>query len=222
MRPEPWCEALDALVPAESGITVPPRTGPARLVLPTPAGKPFTQETAAQYAGESHLVFGCGRYEGIDARVAEEARARMAVDEVTIGDYVLAGGEPAVLVIIEAVCRLLPGVIGNAESASDDSFGGGTGPMAGVIEGPAYTRPREWRGKSVPQVLLSGDHAAISRWRRDAALRQTAVNRPDLAARLAAGHPGPGLGAPAVPLDERDRQVLHEAGFPPSGEHMAH
>ncbi len=215
MRPEPWGEALDALVPPASG-------GTARLVLPTPAGKPFTQETAAQYAGESHLVFGCGRYEGIDARFAEEARARMAVDEVTIGDYVLAGGEPAVLVIVEAVCRLLPGVIGNAESASDDSFGGGTGPMAGLIEGPAYTRPREWRGRSVPPVLLSGDHAAISRWRRDASLRQTAVNRPDLAARLAAGYPEPGLGAPAAPLDERDRQVLSEAGFPSSGEHMAH
>jgi tRNA (guanine37-N1)-methyltransferase len=215
MRPEPWGEALDALVPAAGGTA-------ARLVLPSPAGKPFTQATAAQYAGESHLVFGCGRYEGIDARVAEEARARMAVDEVTIGDYVLAGGEPAVLVIIEAVCRLLPGVLGNAESATDDSFGGGTGPMAGLIEGPAYTRPRDWRGRTVPPVLLSGDHAAIWRWRRDAALRQTAANRPDLAARLAAGHTQPGLGAPSAPLDARDRRVLSEAGFPPSAKDMAH
>jgi tRNA (guanine37-N1)-methyltransferase len=212
MRPEPWGEALDDVVPAAST---------ARLVLPSPAGKPFTQQLAAQYAAESHLVFGCGRYEGIDARVAEEARSRMRVDEVSIGDYVLAGGETAVLVIIEAVCRLLPGVLGNAESASDDSFGGGTGPMAGLVEGPAYTRPRVWRGHSVPPVLLSGDHAAILRWRRDAALRLTAANRPDLAARLAAGLPGAEPGTASMTLDARDRQVLSEAGFPPSGEDMA-
>ena len=216
MRPEPWGEALDALVPV--GQT-------ARLVLPSPAGVPFTQETAAAYARESHLVFGCGRYEGIDARVAAEARSRMPVDEVTIGDYVLAGGEPAVLVMTEAICRLLPGVIGNAESAADDSFGGGSGPMAGLVEGSAYTRPRVWRGREVPPVLLSGDHAAIARWRRDAALRRTAANRPDLAARLAAGHPGGQAGAaesPAAELDERDRQVLSDAGFPFSGQGMAH
>jgi tRNA (guanine37-N1)-methyltransferase len=166
MKPEPWGEAIDAVVPTSAA---------ARLVLPSPAGVPFTQELAARYALESHLVFACGRYEGIDARVAEEARARMPVDEVTIGDYVLAGGEPAVLVMIEAVCRLLPGVIGNADSAPDDSFGGGSGPMAGLLEGPAYTRPRVWRGREVPPVLLSGDHATIARWRRDAALRQTAA-----------------------------------------------
>jgi tRNA (guanine37-N1)-methyltransferase len=219
MRPEPWGEALDAVVPpAPGGVTT-------RLVLPSPAGKPFTQETALQYSRETHLVFGCGRYEGIDARVARYARERMAVDEVTIGDYVLAGGEPAALVIIEAVCRLLPGVLGNAESASDDSFGAGGGPMAGLLEGTAYTRPRVWRGQSVPPVLLSGDHAAIWRWRRDAALRQTAVNRPDLAARLAAGLPAPGAGSAgeaAAPLNERDREVLLDAGFPPTGEDMAH
>jgi tRNA (guanine37-N1)-methyltransferase len=212
MRPEPWGEALDALIPA--GQTP-------RLVLPSPAGVSFTQETAARYALESHLVFGCGRYEGIDARVAAEARTRMPVDEVSIGDYVLAGGEPAVLVMIEAVCRLLPGVIGNADSASDDSFGGGTGPMAGLVEGPAYTRPRLWRGREVPPVLLSGDHAAIARWRRDAALRRTAANRPDLAARLASG-PGQTAGSAAAPLDAHDRQVLSDAGFPLSGQGMAH
>jgi tRNA (guanine37-N1)-methyltransferase len=208
MKPEPWGEALDAVV-------APGR--PARLVLPSPAGVPFTQATAAQYARESHLVFACGRYEGIDARVAEEARGRMAVDEVTIGDYVLAGGEPAVLVMTEAVCRLLPGVMGNAESAADDSFGGGGGPMAGLVEGPSYTRPRVWRGREVPPVLLSGDHAAIARWRRDTALRRTAVNRPDLAARLAEGRPEDAAGG----LDARDRQVLSEAGFPLSGQDMA-
>jgi tRNA (guanine37-N1)-methyltransferase len=214
MRPEPWGEALDALIPAGEA---------ARLVLPSPSGVPFTQEMAAGYARESHLVFACGRYEGIDARVAEEARTRMAVDEVTIGDYVLAGGEPAVLVITEAVCRLLPGVIGNADSAVDDSFGGGDGPMAGLLEGPSYTRPRVWRGRAVPPVLLSGDHAAIARWRRDAALRRTAANRPDLAARLAGGHQE-AAGAPDTApagLDPRDRQVLSEAGFPLSGQDMA-
>ena len=120
------------------------------------------------------------------------------------------------LVMIEAVCRLLPGVIGNADSAPDDSFGGGSGPMAGLVEGPAYTRPRVWRGREVPPVLLSGDHAAIARWRRDAALRRTAANRPDLAARLARGH-----GATVSGLDSRDRQVLSEAGFPFSGQDMA-
>jgi tRNA (guanine37-N1)-methyltransferase len=208
MKPEPWGQALDALVP-------PGR--PARLVLPSPAGVPFTQETAARYARERHLVFACGRYEGIDARVAEEARTRMPVDEVTIGDYVLAGGEPAVLVMTEAVCRLLPGVMGNADSAPDDSFGGGSGPMAGLVEGPAYTRPRVWRGRAVPPVLVSGDHAAIARWRRDAALRQTAANRPDLAARLATGQLEDAVGG----LDSRDREVLSEAGFPFSGQDMA-
>ncbi len=223
MRPEPWGEALDALIPSGR---------PARLVLPSPAGVPFTQETATEYARESHLVFGCGRYEGIDARVAAHARTRMPVDEVTIGDYVLAGGEPAVLVMIEAVCRLLPGVMGNADSASDDSFGGGAGPMAGLVEGPAYTRPRVWRGREVPPVLLSGDHGAIARWRRDAALRRTAANRPDLVARLASGpgetataRPGPAAAERmrlATQLDERDRQVLSDAGFPLSGQGMAH
>jgi tRNA (guanine37-N1)-methyltransferase len=130
---------------------------------------------------------------------------------VSIGDYVLAGGEPAVLVMIESICRLLPGVLGNAQSAADDSFGGGAGRggMAGLLEGPVYTRPRRWRGREVPPVLLSGDHAAIARWRRDAALRRTAANRPDLAARLG-------------PLDARDEQVLSEAGFPVHGEDMAH
>jgi tRNA (guanine37-N1)-methyltransferase len=218
MKPEPWGEALDALLPAGN-----PAGRPARLVIPSPGGIPFTQATAVGYARLEHLVFACGRYEGIDARVADEARTRMTVDEVTIGDYVLAGAESAVLVMIEAVCRLLPGVIGNAESAADDSFGDGTGP--GLLEGPSYTRPRVWRGREVPPILLSGDHAAIARWRRDAALRKTAANRPDLAARLAgrrsAAWPAAGQGA-ARELDARDRQVLSETGFPVSGEDVAH
>jgi len=201
MSPEPWGQAIDAVA-----------IGPAstQLVVPTPAGVPFAQPMAAEFALADHLVFACGRYEGIDARVAEYARGRMPVHEVSIGDYVLAGGEPAVLVMVEAICRLLPGVLGNAESAPDDSFGAGAGPMAGLVEGPAYTRPRIWRGLAVPDVLLSGNHAAIARWRRDEALRQTVRNRPDLAARLA-----------RYGLDDHDRQVLSDAGFAVSQEDVA-
>ncbi len=231
MAPGPWGAALDAVAWDAPG---------ARLVVPTPSGIPFTQASALKYSRSAHLIFACGRYEGIDARVVADARERMDVDEVTIGDYVLSGGEPAALVMIDAIGRLLPGVLGNAESVTDDSFGAGSGPMAGLLEGPVFTRPRVWRGREVPAVLLSGDHAAIARWRRDEALRRTAAYRPDLAARLAAGSaeatsgtaPGSGKSAagtrkaaagPAVsgPLDERDRQVLSEAGFPISGQGVA-
>jgi tRNA (guanine37-N1)-methyltransferase len=219
MKPEPWGQALDAIVgPGER----------ARLIVPTPAGIPFTQALAAQYAAEPWLVFACGRYEGIDARVAADARSRMDVDEVSIGDYVLPGGEAAVLVMAETVCRLLPGVLGNAQSAPDDSFGdggaagggaaGGGGTMAGLVEGPAYTRPRVWRGQEVPPVLLSGDHGAVARWRRDEALRRTAENRPDLARRLV--HPEGG--EPGAELSAHDREVLAAAGFPVSRQDMAH
>ena len=212
MKPEPWGEALDAVLPAGPGEAEPSRKqaeGPARLIVPSPSGALFTQRTAVAYAAAGHLVFACGRYEGIDSRVIAEARSRAEVDEVSIGDYVLPGGESAALVMIEAVCRLLPGVLGNERSAADDSFGGGEGDMAGLLEGPVYTRPRVWRGREVPPVLLSGDHGAIARWRRDAALRRTAQNRPDLAARLG-------------PLDEQDKAVLSETHFPVDGEDMAH
>jgi tRNA (guanine37-N1)-methyltransferase len=208
MKADVWGTALDAIPSATEPAAMVPR-----LVVPTPSGVPFSQEMALAYAGERHLVFACGRYEGIDARVVEDARARgMAVDEVSIGDYVLAGGEAAVVVIVEAVCRLLPGVLGNERSVSDDSFGGGGGSMHGLLEGPVYTRPRAWRGHEVPPVLLSGDHAAIARWQRDEALRRTAERRPDLIRRLAAGDG----------LDARDRAVLIQAGFPVDGESMAH
>jgi tRNA (guanine37-N1)-methyltransferase len=216
MKPEPWGEALDAVAGPD---------GDPLLVIPAPSGVPFTQQRAAAYAAEPRLIFACGRYEGIDGRVADDARSRMRVDEVSIGDYVLAGGEPAVLVMTEAICRLLPGVLGNAESAPDDSFGAGGGPMAGLVEGPSYTRPRLWRGREVPPVLLSGDHRAIARWRRDSALRRTAQNRPDLVRELALRRPGGGTGrvgdgAPA--LDDHDRAVLLEAGFPVNGKDVAH
>jgi tRNA (guanine37-N1)-methyltransferase len=196
MKPDVWGDALEEVIGAE---------GTARLVVPTPSGLPFTQDTAARYAAEPRLVFACGRYEGIDGRVVEEMRTRLPADEVSIGDYVLAGGEVATLVMLEAVGRLLPGVLGNACSAGDDSFGGdadpsGPGTMHGLLEGPVYTRPRAWREREVPEVLLSGNHAAIARWRRDMALRRTAAHRADLIGALR-------------DLDRRDRQVLAEAGY---------
>ena len=216
MKPDVWGAAIDSVLSAAGEAMPPAAGGPARLVVPTPSGMPFTQDLAATYAAERHLVFACGRYEGIDARVAADARSRMPVDEVSIGDYVLAGGEAAVVVIVEAVCRLLPGVLGNERSAADDSFGGGGGgggTMRGLLEGPVYTRPRSWRGQEVPPVLLSGDHAAIARWQRDEALRRTAATRPDLIRRLAAVPDG---------LGDRDRKVLAEAGFPVDAKNMAH
>jgi tRNA (guanine37-N1)-methyltransferase len=208
MKPDVWGEALDAVL-----AWAPVSDQPARLVVPTPSGTPLTQELAAAYAREAHLVFACGRYEGMDSRVAVDAATRMPVDEVSIGDYVLAGGEAAVAVIVEAVCRLLPGVLGNEQSHSDDSFGGTGGAMSGLLEGPVYTRPRTWRGRDVPDVLLSGNHRAIARWQRDEALRRTAVNRPDLIRRLAEAPDG---------LDKRDLQVLADAGFPVDAENVAH
>jgi tRNA (guanine37-N1)-methyltransferase len=216
MKPEPWGEAIDAV----SGHGEDPL-----LLMPTPAGVPFNQQKAAAYAAEPWLIFACGRYEGIDGRVAQEARSRMRVQEISIGDYVLAGGEPAVLVMTEAICRLLPGVLGNARSAADDSFGAGGGAMAGLVEGPAFTRPRVWRELEVPPVLLSGDHGAIARWRRDEALRRTALNRPDLVRRLARRPPEATTdqaGPVAPTLDDHDRAVLSEAGFPVTGEDVAH
>ncbi|MBN9643181.1 tRNA (guanosine(37)-N1)-methyltransferase TrmD [Corynebacterium mendelii] len=149
------------------------------LVVPTPAGSPFTQEQARQLAAEKHLVFACGRYEGIDQRVIDEAAARYRVREVSIGDYVLIGGEVAVLVIAEAVVRLIPGVLGNATSHEQDSF------SDGLVEGPCYTKPARWRGRDVPEVLLSGNHALIDTWRREQSLRRTLSVRPDIIDRLA-------------------------------------
>jgi tRNA (guanine37-N1)-methyltransferase len=149
-----------------------------RWIVPTPSGRPFTQELAAAWAQDPWLAFACGRYEGIDRRVLDAAADAGVVEEVSIGDYVLAGGEAAVLVIVEAVARLLPGVLGNAESVVDDSFAPGA--MAGLLEGPVFTKPARWEGRDVPEVLLSGHHAAIERWRRDQALLRTAALRPDL------------------------------------------
>lgn len=183
MRPQVWGDALDAVLAADER--------PARLVVPTPAGRPFTQSDAHAYAAEERLVFACGRYEGIDQRVVDHYADAMPVDEISIGDYVLVGGEAAVLVVVEAVARLLPGVLGNPRSAAEDSF------SDGLLEGPSYTRPEVWRDRPVPDVLRSGNHGAIARWRRDRALERTAARRPDLLAAL-----------PADALDKKDRALL--------------
>jgi len=191
MRPQVWGEALDAVLADD------PR--PARLVVPTPAGRPFTQAMVQAWSGEQRLLFACGRYEGIDERVVDHYSGRLPVDEVSIGDYVLVGGEAAVLVMVEAVVRLLPGVLGNPVSAQQDSF------SDGLLEGPAYTRPEIWRGHTVPPVLRSGDHAATARWRRDRSLERTARRRPDLLAAL-----------PPGALDAADRMLLAELDAQPT------
>jgi tRNA (guanine37-N1)-methyltransferase len=180
MTPEPWGRALDAVLAAGGPADAP------LLVVPTPSGHRFDQRLAAELSAEPWLLFACGRYEGIDARVVDDAAGRMRVLEVSLGDYVLAGGEVAVLVVVEAAARLLPGVLGNAESAVDDSFAHGG--MEALLEGPVYTRPPVWRERRVPEVLLSGDHAAIARWRQEQARERTAHRRPDLLPL----HEGPG------------------------------
>ena len=185
MRPEPWAGALDAVGSPD-----------ATLVVPSPAGRPFTQADAHQLAGLDHLIFACGRYEGIDQRVLDDAATRMPVRELSLGDYVLFGGEVAVIVIMEAVTRLLPGVLGNADSLTEESH------AAGLLEAPVYTKPATWRGHEVPEVLRSGDHGRIARWRRTQSLLRTAARRPDMMAAY-----------PAADLDKADLAALAEAGF---------
>jgi tRNA (guanine37-N1)-methyltransferase len=163
MKPEPWALALDSVLTPESIV-----------IFPSPAGVPFKQDTARELAGAKHLVFACGRYEGIDQRVVEYASTRAKVVELSLGDYVLNGGEVAAVAIIEAVVRLVPGVIGNTESLSEESH------SDGLLEYPGYTKPAQWRGMSVPEVLLSGNHAEIEKWRKDQSLERTRRIRPDL------------------------------------------
>lgn len=172
MRPEPWGEALDEVLAAGSSATP-------RLLVPTPSGRPFTQADAVRLASEPWLAFACGRYEGIDQRVVDWARERMPVEEVSLGDFVLNGGEVAALAMIEAIIRLVPGFMGNPASLTEESHG-----EDGLLEYPVYTKPAAWRGHEVPDVLLSGDHARIARWRRDQAVARTQERRPDLAAGL--------------------------------------
>jgi tRNA (guanine37-N1)-methyltransferase len=190
MRPEPWGEALDMVA----------RLGAAELpvlLVPSPAGVRFTQAMARELAAEPRLVFACGRYEGIDERVLVDAEHRFRVVPVSLGDYVLGGGEVAVLTIVEAVARLVPGVIGNSESLVEESH------EDGLLEYPVYTKPAAWRGLAVPAVLTSGHHGQVHRWRRDERLRRTAERRPDL---LAALDP--------ETLNPRDREILAEATRP--------
>ena len=163
MKAPVWGEALDEIC---SDGTL--------LIVPTPAGRLFDQTDAQRWSTEKHLVFACGRYEGIDQRVVDDAARRLRVEEVSIGDYVLPGGESAALVMIEAVVRLLPDVLGNPSSHQDDSHSNG------LLEGPSYTRPPSWRGFDVPEVLLSGDHAKIAAWRHEQGLHRTRERRPDL------------------------------------------
>lgn len=214
MKPEVWGPALDDVATGRAGTdlesaaahrndkprhdevhAVAPRpydggedASKPLLIVPTPAGKPFTQADAQAWSREEHIVFACGRYEGIDQRVFEDASQRYRVREVSIGDYVLIGGEVAVLVITEAVTRLIPGVLGNTESHEDDSF------SDGLLEGPSYTKPRVWRGIEAPAVLTSGDHAKVAAWRREQSLKRTRDVRPDL--------------LKTTPLSDEDRFML--------------
>ena len=191
MRPEPWYAALRSV-------------DPGTLVVPSPAGTPFSQADAYELAGLDHLIFACGRYEGIDQRVLDDAVERMPFREISVGDYVLFGGEAAVLVILEAVTRLLPGVLGNAKSLTEESH------AAGLLEAPVYTKPASWRGRDVPEVLRSGDHGRIARWRRNRSLLRTAARRPDMLAAY-----------PEAMLDDRDREALAEGGFQITGPDVA-
>lgn len=172
MKPEPWGEALDEVLgvtqDAESIID-------ATVIFTSPAGEVFNQELAYELANEKHIVFACGRYEGIDQRVVDYAATRAKVRLISIGDYVLNGGEVAAIAMTEAIARLIPGVIGNAESLVEESHSG-----AGLLEYPSYTKPSSWRGFDVPEVLLSGNHAAIAKWRHEQQLERTKRVRPDL------------------------------------------
>ena len=171
MKPEPWGEVLASLAPTGGRADEP------RLIVLTPSGRRFDQPMAYELAAERHLIFACGRYEGIDARVVEHARRTMRVIELSIGDYVLNGGEAAALVVIEALVRLLPGVIGNPGSLDEESHSTGND---GLLEYPVYTKPPSWNGLEVPEVLFSGHHGRIAAWRREQALARTRERRPDL------------------------------------------
>ncbi|MBU4336222.1 MAG: tRNA (guanosine(37)-N1)-methyltransferase TrmD [Actinobacteria bacterium] len=186
MRPDVWGEALDAVM-----------TPGAHLIVPSPAGRPFSQQLAGHLAGAGQLVIACGRYEGIDARVVEHYAAGGPVTEVSLGDYVVNGGEVAALVVVEAVARLLPGVIGNPQSLVEESHAGD-----GLLEYPVYTRPTAWAGLEVPEVLLSGHHGKVARWRRDRSIERTAARRPDLL-----------LGLDPAQLDRDDLAALRALGW---------
>jgi tRNA (guanine37-N1)-methyltransferase len=190
MKPEPWAQAL-ASVAGER-----PDAGKPVLIVPSPAGERFTQALAYELADQEHLAFACGRYEGIDERVIEWAREHFTVRPVSLGDYVLNGGEVAVLAMVEAIGRLLPGVVGNPESLVEESH------SDGLLEYPVYTKPSVWRDREVPAVLLSGNHGKIAQWRRSEQFRRTAERRPDLLETFDAGK-----------LPRADRAALQDLGY---------
>ena len=196
MKPEPWAQALTAV--AEAGPKA-PEAGNGRkpvLIVPSPAGERFSQAIAHELAEEDQLVFACGRYEGIDERVLEWAEEHFTVRPMSLGDYVLNGGEVAVLAMVEAVGRLLPGVVGNPESLVEESH------SDGLLEYPVYTKPSSWRDREVPAVLLSGNHGKIAQWRRHEQYRRTAERRPDLLDTFDAGQ-----------LPRADRTAFGELGY---------
>ena len=165
MKPEPWGEAFDDILD-ENGETI--------VIFTSPAGELFKQATAQELASAKHIVFACGRYEGIDQRVVDFASTKANVRMISLGDYVLNGGEVAAIAMIEAIARLVPGVIGNAESLVEESH------SDGLLEYPSFTKPSSWRGFDVPEVLLSGNHAAIAKWRHEQQVERTQNVRPDL------------------------------------------
>ncbi|MCB5272890.1 tRNA (guanine-N(1)-)-methyltransferase [Arthrobacter sp. SO5] len=202
MKPEPWAQALAAVrADRPDAADRPVASGPEQvakpvLIVPSPAGERFTQATAHELAGEDRLVFACGRYEGIDERVMEWAADHFTVRPMSLGDYVLNGGEVAVLAMVEAIGRLLPGVVGNPESLVEESH------SDGLLEYPVYTKPSSWRDREVPAVLLSGNHGKIAQWRRHEQYRRTAERRPDLLAEFDAGK-----------LPRADRTALADLGY---------
>ncbi|AMB40869.1 tRNA (guanosine(37)-N1)-methyltransferase TrmD [Arthrobacter sp. TES] len=188
MKPEPWARALESVAPDAQKKPV--------LIVPSPAGERFNQALAYELAEEEHLVFACGRYEGIDERVIDWAHEHFTVRPVSLGDYVLNGGEVAVLAMVEAIGRLLPGVVGNPESLVEESH------SDGLLEYPVYTKPSSWREHDVPDVLLSGNHGKIAQWRKHQQFRRTAERRPDLLA-----------GFDASGLSRADRTALADLGY---------
>ncbi|MDP9883783.1 tRNA (guanine37-N1)-methyltransferase [Sinomonas atrocyanea] len=203
MKAEPWALALEHVLAAQGAATgeAGHDAGPAAprrpvLIVPSPAGAVFTQAMAYELSEEPTLAFACGRYEGIDERVLEWAAQRFEVRPVSLGDYVLNGGEVAVMAMVEAIGRLLPGVVGNPESLVEESH------ADGLLEYPVYTKPSSWRGHGVPEVLLSGNHGKVASWRLEQQLRRTAARRPELLD-----------GADAAPYGKAERAVLRELGY---------
>ncbi len=206
MKPEPWAQALTAVAAGQAeraedagapdASDAAGSAGKPVLIVPSPAGERFTQATAHELAEEDQLVFACGRYEGIDERVLEWAADHFTVRPMSLGDYVLNGGEVAVLAMVEAIGRLLPGVVGNPESLVEESH------SDGLLEYPVYTKPSSWRDRDVPAVLLSGNHGKIAQWRRHEQYRRTAERRPDLLVEFDAGK-----------LPRADRTAFADLGY---------